>query len=192
MWELPGDGGTVLVGRVCDEVTCEGMVTFRQAGAPGKVKSLPKSKNALAKGGETPFYGVQPYFAELRDVDGDGQRELVVAYTVVGTERPEYGSYIKDWVAVLNVPDFELGFAEVISEHGAENEPACGANLYITDLDDDKHNELIIERQCGRLKDLMAGKAGEPEHVPYFWDAKSDRYRRLVSGGVSAGLENQP
>jgi hypothetical protein len=182
MMELPGDGGSVLVGRLCDGVACEGFATVRQNGTLRKLKTLPKSKNGWREG------GVMPYFGELRDVDGDGVRELVVAYTVVGPPRDGIGPYVKDWVAVLNVSDFELGLVETIGEHGVENEPACGANLYIVDYDGDQHNEITIERQCGRLKDLLEGK-GVPEYVHYIWDAKADRYRRFTQTGISADLK---
>ena len=183
MLELQDDGGSVLVGRICDDVTCEGFAAVRQNGALGKLKTLPKSKNGWHENGVMPFHG------ELRDVDGDGVRELVVAYTVVGPPRDGIGSYVKEWVAVLNVKDFELGLVESIGEHGVENEPACGANVYIADPKGDKPNEITIERQCGRLKDLLEGKGAAPEYVHYTWDAKADRYRRSTQTGISADLK---
>jgi len=86
----------------------------------------------------------------LADVDGDGEAEVVVSYSVAGVPEPGVGSTSTQHLAVFDANSLELRASmELGRTPEASSLEVCRSTLLIADANCDNHVDLIQTMSCG-------------------------------------------
>jgi hypothetical protein len=112
----------------CDTKTCRGVVGIL-AGSPGSSDpaSMKLVKRVVLPGPPKVFAidGAQVTDVAVYDLDGDGQKELLVAYQELEPPRPALGSMAHDYISIYNLPQLSSAWQFEVHRSGGGAEPVC-------------------------------------------------------------------
>lgn len=161
-----------------DAKECIPYVSSLNLGHTGIIKdSHGKIDLQLNTGRQVEHYSFKPLI--FRDIDRDGQKDLVVQFRIQFKSSPNVGSQYNDYIALVKLPDFHLMYWSIVGQQGPATSGSdwksvfyyAGAGL---------HAPIVIKRKC-KGADCSSG-SGIAQEQSICWDSHRASYAETACG----------
>lgn len=166
-WDIPrygsamielGDGRGATTWSECTAKTCRGWIALLSGGV--EHPRLEK-KAQLAAPSKMRLDGIRFYQPAFLDLDGDGERELVIHHHAEEPPRRALGSITHQYFTIYSPEDLSVLFSHEMWRGGGDSEPACRWTLrYAGD-------RLLLDSECNKSSCLDETSAPSPTCKPH-------------------------